>query len=76
MPIGGLKEKFLAAYRAGIKTVLIPRENTKDLEEIPSAIQKKLNIVTVQDMGEVLDIALIKSDLAVSESDAGEMYDG
>lgn len=76
LPIGGLKEKFLAAYRAGIKTVLIPRENTKDLEEIPSAIQKKLNIVTVQDMGEVLDIALIKSDLAVSESDAGEMYDG
>ena len=74
LPIGGLKEKFLAAYRAGIKTVLIPRENTKDLEEIPSAIQKKLNIVTVQDMGEVLDIALIKSDLAVSESDAGEMY--
>ena len=58
LPIGGLKEKALGALRAGIKTVLIPAKNNKELVEIPSAIKRKLKFVTVQNMDEVLEIAL------------------
>ncbi|MDH4099516.1 MAG: endopeptidase La [Nitrospirota bacterium] len=58
LPIGGLKEKALAARRAGIKTVIIPKENQKDLEEIPKNIRKTLNFVPVETMDEVLAVAL------------------
>ncbi|MBN1596296.1 endopeptidase La [candidate division FCPU426 bacterium] len=56
--IGGLKEKLLAALRAQIKTVIIPKENGKDLEELPVEAKKALNLVMVTDMSEVLPVAL------------------
>ena len=58
LPIGGLKEKLLAAHRGGIKTVLIPDENEKDLAEIPDNIKGKLEIKPVKWIDEVLQIAL------------------
>jgi ATP-dependent Lon protease len=59
LPIGGLKEKALAAMRMNIKTVIIPWKNKKDLEEIPEEFRKKLNFVAVKTLDEVLDIALV-----------------
>jgi ATP-dependent Lon protease len=59
LPIGGLKEKILAAHRAGMKTVLIPRENRKDLREIPKRIREKLRIVPVEYVDDVLREALL-----------------
>ena len=58
LPIGGLKEKLLAAHRGGIETVLIPQENEKDLAEIPKNIKQDLNIVSVRWIDEVLNVAL------------------
>ena len=58
MPIGGLKEKLLAAHRSGIKKVLIPIENEKDLVEIPENVKKGLEIVPVKIVDEVLQHAL------------------
>lgn len=58
LPIGGLKEKLLAAHRSGIKNVIIPEENRKDLEEIPENILRKLTIHPVKTIEQVLDIAL------------------
>ncbi|MEK7783123.1 MAG: endopeptidase La [Candidatus Binatota bacterium] len=62
LPIGGLKEKVLAAHRGGIKTVLIPEENEKDIEEIPNTILKTVALVPVSHMDEVLKKALILVD--------------
>ncbi|MGZ5647480.1 MAG: endopeptidase La [Usitatibacter sp.] len=58
LPIGGLKEKLLAAHRGGIKIVLIPKENVKDLQEIPEEVKNAIEIVPVQWFDEVLDRAL------------------
>ncbi len=58
LPIGGLKEKLLAAHRGGIKTVVIPKDNERDLEEIPDNVKKDLSIHPVKWIDEVLDIAL------------------
>ncbi len=60
LPIGGLKEKALAAYRAGIKTVILSKHNQKDLEEIPQEIKKKIKFIFVDTVDEVLEIALDK----------------
>ena len=60
LPIGGLKEKLLAAHRAGIKKVLIPKENTKDLTEVPEAIKKQIQIIPVKNVDEVLKVSLTK----------------
>jgi ATP-dependent Lon protease len=60
LPIGGLREKLLAANRGGIKTVIIPKENLKDLKEIPASITDGLDIVPVSYASDVLDIALVK----------------
>ena len=60
LPIGGLKEKLLAASQAGITRVLIPKENIKDLEEIDEEITGGLKITPVSDMKEVLDQALVR----------------
>ena len=60
LPIGGLKEKILAAKNAGIKTVCIPKKNEKDVEEISAEIKKGLEIVFVEQIQEVLDVALVK----------------
>ena len=61
LPIGGLKEKLLAAHRAGIKKVLIPIENKKDLVEVPDSIKKNMDIIPVKSVDEVLKIALTKN---------------
>lgn len=58
LPIGGLKEKLLAAHRGGIKTVLIPEENTRDLVDIPKNIKQNLDIKPVRWIDEVLEVAL------------------
>ena len=60
LPIGGLKEKLLAAHRGGISTVIIPDENSKNLIEIPKNIKEKLTIIPVKWIDEVLEIALEK----------------
>jgi len=60
LPIGGLKEKLLAALRGGIKTAIIPSENEKDLKELPKNILDGLKIIPVKDVEEVLKIALVK----------------
>ncbi len=71
LPIGGLKEKLLAAHRAGITTVLIPRENEKDLVEIPKNILSRLDVKPVRWIDEVLEIALTKMPVALDEPDEG-----
>ena len=61
LPIGGLKEKLLAAHRAGIKKVLIPIENKKDLVEVPKTILDSMEIIPVKNVDEVLKVALTKT---------------
>jgi ATP-dependent Lon protease len=61
LPIGGLKEKLLAAHRGGIETVIIPSENEKDLADIPKNILRKLDIHPVNTIDEVLEVALVES---------------
>jgi len=58
LPIGGLKEKVLAAHRGGIKTVILPKDNEKDLKDIPRSVLKDVKMILVETMDEVLDIAL------------------
>ncbi len=62
LPIGGLKEKIIAAHRGGIKKVLIPKENEKDLKDVPKTISKQVEIALVEHMDEVLSHALILDD--------------
>lgn len=59
LPIGGLKEKSLAAHRAGIKTVIIPKDNENDIQDIPESVRNELKFVPVEHMDEVLKIALV-----------------
>lgn len=59
LPIGGLREKALAAYRAGLKKLLIPRKNEKDLVDIPQKVKRELDFVLVEHMAEVLPVALV-----------------
>lgn len=68
--IGGLKEKLLAALRGGIRTVLIPEENIKDLADIPDNVKQGLDIVPVRWIDKVLDIALAESPIPLSETEA------
>lgn len=68
LPIGGLKEKMLAALRAGIKTVLIPEKNTKDLDDIPDEIKGQLEVIAVKTIDQVLDIALEYKPIAVEKT--------
>ena len=70
LPIGGLKEKILAAVRAGMKTVVIPEQNRKDLEDIPKEMQKKIKIVPVKEIDEVLKLALEKFPIPVPKGKA------
>ena len=58
LPIGGLKEKLLAAHRAGLTTIILPKDNEKDMADIPANIQKELKLHFVETMDEVLKIAL------------------
>ncbi len=62
LPIGGVKEKVLAAYRAGIRKVILPQENEKDLQEVPKRL-KMMNFFLVENINQVLDLALAKEEL-------------
>ena len=59
LPIGGVKEKLLAAYRAGIKVILLPRENQKDLEDVPAHVLEQFQIIPAENIGDVLQTALL-----------------
>ncbi len=72
MPIGGLKEKLLAALRGGIKTVLIPAENAKDLVEIPDNVKNGLTIIPVNHVREVLQHALVRAPVPIEWDEAAE----
>ncbi len=65
LPIGGLKEKLLAAQRAGVKTVLVPKANLRDLKDMDSPSIKKLNVIGVEHMDEVLKEAMVREDTSV-----------
>jgi ATP-dependent Lon protease len=73
LPIGGLKEKLLAALRGGIETVLIPAENEKDLADIPANIKAGLKIIPVAHVDEVLRLALTEPLVAIEWTDADEL---
>ena len=73
LAIGGLKEKLLAALRGGIKTVIIPQDNVKDLIEIPQNVKKGLKIVAVDTIGKALDIALAKKPVAIKWDEVAYM---
>lgn len=60
LPIGGLKEKSISAHRSGIKTIIIPRDNEKDIEDIPESVQKELDIILADHIDTVLENALVK----------------
>ena len=72
LPIGGLKEKLLAALRGGVKTVLIPAENQKDLTEIPDNVKSGLTIIPVSDVRTVLQHALVREPVGIDWDEAAE----
>ena len=72
LPIGGLKEKLLAALRGGIKTVVIPEENVKDLAEIPSEVKTKMDIIPAARLDDVLKVALVRVPEAITWDEAAE----
>ena len=73
LPIGGLKEKLLAALRAGVKAVLIPKENEKDLAEIPDNVKRGLDIVAVDTVDDVLKLALTKPLIPIEWDEEAEL---
>ena len=73
LPIGGLKEKLLAALRGGITTVLIPADNEKDLAEIPANVRGGLEIIPVSHVDEVLRLALTEPLVAIDWTDADDL---
>ena len=76
LPIGGVKEKVLAAHRAGIKTIIVPKDNEKDLADIPKSVLDVMNMYMVQTMDEVLKIALaepIPGPIAATAAEAVEV---
>ncbi|MDD4168810.1 MAG: endopeptidase La [Desulfotomaculaceae bacterium] len=78
LPVGGIKEKILAAHRAGIKTLLLPKDNVKDLDEVPKKVKDKINFILVDHMDKVLEAALVEQeysmDFAVSPVVPPEVY--
>jgi ATP-dependent Lon protease len=73
LPIGGLKEKLLAALRAGIKTVFIPKDNEKDLAEIPDNVKNHLVLIPVSDVDEVIARALVRPPVAIEWEEPPEI---
>ena len=71
LPVGGLKRKLLAAHRAGIKKVLVPKLNEADLDDLPEAVRDEIEIVLVEDVREVLQEALTPPETASGEEDEG-----
>jgi ATP-dependent Lon protease len=72
LPIGGLKEKLLAALRAGIKIVIIPQDNEKDLIEIPDNVKKGLAIIPVSHVDQVIERALVRKPEPIDWEDVAE----
>jgi ATP-dependent Lon protease len=72
LPIGGLKEKLLAALRGGITKVLIPQENVKDMADLPESLKNGLEIVPVSRMDEVLQHALVRQPVAIEWDEEAE----
>jgi len=72
LPIGGLKEKLLAALRGGIKTVLIPKENVKDLVDIPDNVKSGLEIIPAETISDVLKVALVRQPEPIEWDEAAE----
>ena len=60
LPVGGIKEKVIAAHRAGIKKILLPEENKRDMADVPQSVKDSVTFVFVHDMDEVLEQALVK----------------
>ena len=58
LPVGGIKEKVLAAYRQGIETIILPKDNEADIDEIPASVRKKLNFHTIETAGEAFSLVL------------------
>jgi ATP-dependent Lon protease len=58
LPIGGLKEKSIAAHRSGLKTIIIPKDNAKDIDDIPEEVRNALEIIPVENVNDVFQIAL------------------
>lgn len=77
LPVGGIKEKVLAAHRAGIKKVILPKENESDLDDVPEEVKSELNFVTVETIEEVLkealDINIFRSVLSYAGSNFAQM---
>ncbi len=71
LPIGGLKEKSLAAHRAGIRKVLLPKDNERDLRDIPESVRSELNFYPVSNMDEVLGHALLGASDSASAIQTG-----
>ena len=72
MPVGGIKEKVLGAMRAGITTIILPRRNEKDLDDVPAAVKEKLGFCLVDDIDQVLELALMDPPVDAPENDAPE----
>jgi ATP-dependent Lon protease len=70
LPVGGIKEKMLAAFRSGIKNVILCEENRKDLEDVPAKVKKQLTFHLVKTLDEVLELALVTSPTLTSGSKA------
>ena len=68
LPVGGIKEKVLAAHRAGIRTVILPRRNARDLEDVPAELRRELAVELVDDAAEVVRRALAPSSPATSRA--------
>ena len=73
LPIGGLKEKLLAALRGGLKTVIIPQENEKDLADIPDNVKRSLEIVATDSVDEVLKHTLVEEPTRIEWSESDEV---
>jgi ATP-dependent Lon protease len=73
LPIGGLKEKILAAHRGNIKTVIIPKDNEKDIAEVPQNVQNAVEIIFVEHIDEVLRIVFVKEEDKFVEASAPDM---
>ena len=75
LPIGGLKEKILAAHRGNIKTVIIPKDNERDLAEVPQNVQNALKIIFVEHIDEVLKIAFVQDEEDIRRNSRGRCAD-
>ena len=67
LPVGGIKEKVLAAHRAGVKTLILPKWNRKDIEEVPATVRKEITFHFVDEMMEVLRIAIEKAPIPLTQ---------